>query len=1024
MSLLPYWPSVKNIDQCINTEAETASEATLLAVHRETPLSRQQVGSPEPERIDEQSLFDFFTSPNVPSGTLVLPITGDSGVGKSHLIRLMDARLRHSEDAHRYAVIRIPKSASLRQVIKLILNELSDKRHENVRKEFLEPFAGVSQEDAAIRFRGELEISLREYARQIEEQLRGNPTDRLLRQKLDHARRFPLLLNDPAFAPHFSENVLPRIVTRSVSGRHAIEEEDEFEEVDAKFKSEHIESIIDVDLTEASREAGSYLLTLRSKDGAGIPIAIDVLNEVVDRSIQRLYQLQLAKGGMTFEEVILEIRRRLLKEGRELVLLVEDFVALVGIQDALAQVIIRQGVSDGRQEFATMRSAIAVTEGHLLHRETILTRAHYTWRVESELDDEGEVLNRANSLVAAYLNAARWGESEIFRHYHGYESGANSQSWLPVFDCEIDTESESKLEQFDVIDGISLFPFTKKAVNYLAREALRKGTGLVFNPRYVINNILRKILLSGRSDFEQERFPNNSLTKRQLRGQIAEWLAKLPYSSSDIERLRTLILVWGENPSTLADVASIPRAVFEAFGLPAPDLDSPVDNRPSVVVSPPPNDPTPTEDPDHETVRLIEEALEDWANGVELSQDIANDIRGALSDELKSLIDWNAELVKGADIQRGEISIPNARGEGRYHPVKIIIAPDHVDSDGRIRAELLSLLRLDHFRNKDIYDGKDNDLIRVDSLTERLLPQALQIIRNRTHESVSAALWALLDISRILGVSSTRGQLRDIERVMSFEPSPNKVSPTSPEAFQKWGEVQNSASTVRGELLELIFAGCGCFRGTGSKVYGLDMYALSEYIKNRPNDVSVPQGKWPAELRSQVKKLVGVQLLPTLRKVVGTAKAKDALIRESLGDDIEKDELVRELKTLAELLRESGMWPSSLGMPTTRPFLQSMENFRQSPFSMAQKTIRQLFNEEITGDQTQIEIIGQVSLDAFQVALEFAEMSAKLMQQVEKDIEAEQATLSTENLQTARGKMSELLARTVESLTDVQESEK
>ena len=70
-------------------------------------------------------------------------------------------------------------------------------------------------------------------------------------------------------------------------------------------------------------------------------------------------------GGMTLAEVILEIRRLLLLDNRELVILVEDFAALVGIQDTLAKVLIQEGETSKGKEFATIRSAIAVTDGYL-----------------------------------------------------------------------------------------------------------------------------------------------------------------------------------------------------------------------------------------------------------------------------------------------------------------------------------------------------------------------------------------------------------------------------------------------------------------------------------------------------------------------------------------------------------------------------------------------------------------------------------------------------------------------------------
>jgi hypothetical protein len=68
---------------------------------------------------------------------------------------------------------------------------------------------------------------------------------------------------------------------------------------------------------------------------------------VVDEATRHLFQLHDALGGMTLQDVILEIRRRLLEEGKDLVVLVEDFAALTGIQETLLKVLIQEGVREG-----------------------------------------------------------------------------------------------------------------------------------------------------------------------------------------------------------------------------------------------------------------------------------------------------------------------------------------------------------------------------------------------------------------------------------------------------------------------------------------------------------------------------------------------------------------------------------------------------------------------------------------------------------------------------------------------------
>lgn len=86
MSLLNYWPSAKEINHCINHEAEGAHDAVLLAVHQPTPMSYRLISSDRKLDTTEEELFNYLISEDVPSGAHLVPITGASGVGKSHKI--------------------------------------------------------------------------------------------------------------------------------------------------------------------------------------------------------------------------------------------------------------------------------------------------------------------------------------------------------------------------------------------------------------------------------------------------------------------------------------------------------------------------------------------------------------------------------------------------------------------------------------------------------------------------------------------------------------------------------------------------------------------------------------------------------------------------------------------------------------------------------------------------------------------------------------------------------------------------
>jgi len=132
-------------------------------------------------------------------------------VGKSHLIRILDARLRRLPNASNYLVIRIPKSASLRRVVELILEAepLQDSSYDTIRAEFEKALSDVPLSQAVILFQAQLRIALGDYATTLHHQLLQSPTDESMKRRLHVARGLPLLLSDAATETYFTNRFYP-----------------------------------------------------------------------------------------------------------------------------------------------------------------------------------------------------------------------------------------------------------------------------------------------------------------------------------------------------------------------------------------------------------------------------------------------------------------------------------------------------------------------------------------------------------------------------------------------------------------------------------------------------------------------------------------------------------------------------------------------------------------------------------------------------------------------------------------------
>ena len=926
MTLLPYWPTPEEVNRCVKPEAEGAHDAVLMAVHQPAPLSYRIVSQQERVPTTEDELYRHLLTKNVPTGAHIVPITGASGAGKSHLIRILAARISASKDRTRFLVIRVPKSASLRRVVELILDPLKGARFESVKDEFRNALAEVNLETAAVRFQAELEISLQELATELRTLVARDPRNTVARERLAHAEKLPLLFSDAVTVDHFRANVFPRIVRRAVAGQHA----PEIDPTEGQFTENDFVLPDAIDLTQSARPMRLYYQTaLQAQEGRGRKVATDLLNsKVVDQAIRQLFKLNEAIGGMTLQEVILEIRRSLLLEGKELVILVEDFKALSGIQDTLSKVLIQEGVRDGVTEFATVRSAIAVTDGYLDNMDTLATRAVREWRVESELETDAEVLSRTTRLVGSYINAARWGEAALVAHFESDRTAKAGENWITAFSVDLESES-NELAAFGHVGETPLFPFTRLAIESLARVVMMRGDRLLFNPRAIINEVIRKMVLLGYQSFADNQFPPPSLQAPRGFATVETWLASLPVSEDVRRRMSTVVAIWGNSPSSVADIGRINPKIFEAFGLKPPAVDYEASNTVSTQESTtastePTKQAVAEQDP---RIKVFQSKLEAWVrDGSTLEQVVANKLRNLIAPALDSAVDWSAECHVRFKIQASHISIPKAGGEGNISEDACIrIADSNEDADGRLREELLALLRMDIGGSN--YAERYEDLARIANLMERLAPAALALGRSTMHDKGRIAIHALAANSRILGVAERGRTLGAAHKFLFAEPAGVDQKPvTASAAISNWRSLQADAHRIRPQLKELVNASFGCFQGVGQTPNGIDIVGIQASLQVEVTNFGGLEVA--ADLQRTLSTMSKSRVLPLAKSALKELSKEKAVIELALGTGFDKSDAIDALKDLAERLRAAGRWPDDRIQMSFADFRSLCEDFR------------------------------------------------------------------------------------------------
>ena len=668
MSIANFWPTPEQVKACIQPEAEIPPAAVLLAVHRR--MEFQFVEGQEHRPVEEGYLLERLLDPNVERGTALITIRGSSGVGKSHAIRWLEAKLRAMPDPDSRHIILLPKSTSLKGAIKLILADLGGTRFDPIKKRLKTARDHVDLGEAAVRLRTNLEIEIN---RRIDQataavssaRARGESAADTDRKWQTHKTLRDVILHPDLYErwvgvseQNEPKGVLAEVAARVLQAGRVIDEKTrlQFKPEDLMFEPEELQNV--------AGETRSYLQRLSVGGGQHRKDAIDLLNSVIDDAANQLLDL----GDTGLKDIFDDIRQELLSQGKELIVLVEDFAVLSGMQGALLDALIKEAIKNGKQVRCTMRTALAVTTGYQLPA-TVLTRATGDFRIEDmPFQDDESALDAIVQLTGRYLNAARVGREALEKAYDTH--GATNHNWVPRFEDSIDLEDSDRtmLEAFGTNpspDEFFLFPFNRAALRQLAILRFRKTDQgeqrIEFKPRDILKFIIRKTLLENQPDFYNSKFPPANYNEADTVNRnpaVIEEIKKVEPDPAKRGRLASLIRFWGDNPtSPRRGDWKLPPQIPLAFGLRdigttyvEPKFPEPPKqlNPPTGAVKPPQPVVSHTDRPVPATpFDRWRTCIDDWLTGRvrTLPQEEAKQLRHWIAGDVLSAINWDLELL-------------------------------------------------------------------------------------------------------------------------------------------------------------------------------------------------------------------------------------------------------------------------------------------------------------------------------------------------------------------------------------------
>ncbi len=947
-----YWPQAPAVNACIKNEAETADVSVLLAVHQPSLLVQRSATTGNLSPATETDLLEAFLTENVPAGALLMPITGPSGIGKSHIVRWLHAQLLRSAKSDKLHVIRIPKSASLRTVVELILEPLkNDARFAKAREDMTRAVGEVNLKEAVITFRAHLQNALATRRALMVNEIRENPDrNRDLKALIGHAEKLPQLFADGALEQHFVENVLSKVVSRALRGRdEGMEDDDAL----PQFVATDLILPETAALNQASRPVHDYYVrNIGNVEIDRLQPVVDLLNDAVDPAIGNVFRLEQNAGGMTLQDIILAVREILFEDGKDLVLLVEDFAALAGIQEVLLKVCIQEGERDGKKVRATMRTALALTDGYLSFRDTILTRAQREWVIGARAQTDEETKAAVVEMVGAYLNAARWGDLELGRRFRQRELEQSLTDWLPVWRDEDLSDAESEtIGAFGFNSkGHALFPFNRSAIEALATRHLTLGGKLVSNPRRVINEILRNTLLM-RPAFEAHAFPPHGYEGLAPNANIANWIRTTHQPESVSRRLAVLLTAWGGDPLDVSALAHLPPSLFTAFSLPTPADLANIRFVPESI-KPKPTRPEDKSDdletgkaatkgytngdpvPEDPRIADLRSKLDAWSKGALLGQNDARDIRSALFEMLKDAIDLPELRLRNGEVRAAWLNIPNARGNPQSGPT-LRICNDFTDEFGTTRAGMIAAVRFVSLNGKKWnYPQADDDYVASAQLVDHLVAQLKPKLIDDSKAQISILAKTLITQSRISGLSppvkpsSSDGALYGLFAQPEAKPSHDFDENWDKLYATALGHIGNVPA--RDFLQSELLARSGCFQGdSGRTPFAVDIVRLLDTISGETSAPETSEGL-SDDVKAFVRQLSDSRIRPLLNSLIGKLSTFRNEISDFIDNDFDKAAFLADLQAVVTLLVKTGTIPTT--GPSIKEFERSLVDFRQSAF--------------------------------------------------------------------------------------------
>ncbi len=520
-----------------------------LTDHAEVPQQDKKYPKTEEEVYDQ-----FMGEKEEDQFVLVI---GDSGAGKSHLIRWINTvlEIRKSENEIVLPIRRADNTlkGTIRQLIEL--SEVKDLPNRDLYKKLASAANTVPEKELkeTIYYQFVIQITNDD----------GKAGDEEGERKVSNVDRKHLiaLLQNSLFKARLMEDDGPidRIYGKFAENKTSDvnDKAPEFVkadfEIDAEFRNQ-----LFLGADDKARKIADKLL--------GKPEFVDAVKEYMNLFVDKVIQRCAGLEPGDLASVIEEIRQELFKKEKTLTILIEDITAASGVDDSLLDALLTDKIEYPDKKMCRLNAVVGSTDGYYREKFKSNTkgRIHNFVYVPDDLFSGNQ--NGLVEFFAKYLNTISLSAEEV-RNW--VEVGKADLSAYPI---HTDTIGKGWGEFKIGGSTINLFPFTKNAIIFLyEKQDVTKR-----NPRALMREIIEPYIKDAMEHLDEfpVRRPSFQASNTELQNAI--------YNNNALDdatkiRLSFFMYIWGNGTLGCYEragekyIAGIPSSVYQQLGLPVID---------------------------------------------------------------------------------------------------------------------------------------------------------------------------------------------------------------------------------------------------------------------------------------------------------------------------------------------------------------------------------------------------------------------------------------------------------------------